>query len=225
MPVLKIDDPRAEQALAELKRKLQQTPKGQSLIAAVQQREQKCARRERAAVAEPLRATVVTMADDPTQRAQLAYDQGADGRDEREESEWFRALPRKEQERLRGQWADERCRFTDGWARFRVRMVRAMSGGALVMGILGVLQSLLLGGFELVPAMAFAGACAGGFAELFRGDRFVYALCGGLAWVCVMGPVVLRQPFALPGLTMAAYGLGAIGMEGEMRRSGGFKDR
>jgi hypothetical protein len=73
--------------------------------------------------------------------------------------------------------------------------------------------------------MLLAGAIAGAIAELCRGDRFVYALCGGLAWACVMGPVLFVQPFVMPGVMLAAYGMGAMGMEGEMRRSGGFADR
>ena len=224
-PASPVPDPAAEAALAALQHKLRTAKPATSLLAIAGQAAHKAARKQRARANPSLQATVATIADDPTARPQIAYDPGADGRDEREESDWYRALPQKEQERLQRQWAEERGRFRDGGAKFRARMQRAAIGGACVMGLLGICQSLLLGGFGLVPVMAVAGAIAAMVAEVCRGDRFVYSLLGALAWVCVMGPVVLQIPFAMPGLLMAAYGMGAIGMEGEMRRSGGFRDR
>ncbi|MGB3968786.1 MAG: hypothetical protein WBO45_18780 [Planctomycetota bacterium] len=217
-------DPAAQRLLADLQARLAKATPATNWLAEARRREDKERRQLRAAGAPELAATAVT-GSDPTATPVVHYDRGPDGRDGREDSDWFRALPAAEQQRLHAVWATERGRFTNQGALFAVRMRRALAHGALVMGALGVLQSLLLGGFGLVPAMAFAGAVAAAGAELCRGDRFVYALAGGLAWVVVMGPLVPGNPFVLYGLLMAAYGMGAIGMEGEMRRSGGFPDR
>jgi hypothetical protein len=215
--------PAALAAFTALQQKLALRPASRSLVAAVMQDQSKRARRQRA-IANPDCAATLVQLDVPAPTPEVVYRAGPDGRDEREDSDWFVGLPAPEQARLRTQWQRERLRFAKTGRLWWLRLRRAACHGALVLGGLGILQSLLLGGFQLVPAMALAGAVAAGVAMAVRGDRFVYALLGGLAWVIVMGPVVLVQPFAMPGLLLAAYGMGAVGMEGEMRRSGGFRD-
>src|SRR5688572_8969043 len=105
-------DPAAERALAALKAKIERSGPAKSLIADVQHRAQKCARKQRATtatVAAPLQATLAKIADDPTTRPELAYDRGAAGRDAREESDWYRALPVAEQDRLHAAWSGQRA--------------------------------------------------------------------------------------------------------------------
>lgn len=215
--------PEQERLLAQLRAKVAGSPAAANLLTAARKRQEK-AERKRRAVADPTLAATVVTGSDPFAIPVVEYAAGADGRDEREESEWFAKLPAKEQDRLRREWTAERCRFADSGQQCRRRLRRVTWQGALVMGALAVAQSLLLGGFGLVPVMTLAGAIAALLAELARGDRFVYAVAGGLAWVVVMGPVILTQPLAMPGLLMAAYGMAAVGMEGEMRKSGGFKE-
>jgi len=74
-------------------------------------------------------------------------------------------------------------------------------------------------GFLLILPLALAA----GVAELCRGGRFIYAAAGGLAFAAVMGPTVFIQPLSLTSLLLASYGMASIGMDGEMRRSGGFE--
>lgn len=215
--------PEQERLLAQLRAKVAGNPAAANLLTAARKRQEK-AERKRRAVADPALAATLVTGSDPFAVPVVEYAAGAEGRDEREESEWFLQLPAKEQERLRREWTAERCRFADSGQQCRRRLLRVAWQGALVMGGLAVAQSLLLGGFGLVPVMTLAGAIAALLAELGRGDRFVYAVAGGLAWVVVMGPVILGQPLAMSGLLMAAYGMAAVGMEGEMRKSGGFKE-
>ena len=215
-------DPAAERALQDLQQKLAVSQPAASWVAHSLQKQRRVREKRAREPKTAALAEAVITATGPA--AVVAIDERASNLDARELEPWFKELPAREQERLRQRWWEERERFAHEGQRWQRRMLRALGHGALVMGLLGILQSLLLGNLFLVPTMAAAGAMAAGLAEMFRGDRFVYALCGALGWVLVMGEVVLQQPFAMPGLLMAAYGMGAVGMEGEMRRSGGFRD-
>ncbi len=216
-----VDSAQTERGLAELRAKIAQHEPSASLIATVQRDVLRKERKQRAAKAAELVATVVSVAGPAPV---VVVDEQTCNLDGRELEPWFKDLPAEEQLRLRNQWAQTRLRGTDGWLRLHRRLGRALCHGALVFTFMGLFQALLLGGFGLVPVLAAVGAIAAGLAELARGDRFVYALAGGLGYVVVMGPVVLIQPFALCSLLFAAYGMGAIGMEGEMRRSAGYND-
>ncbi len=220
-PAPKVEDPRAEPALAELKRKLQQTPKGRSLIAAVQQREQKCARRERAAAAEPLRATMVTMADDPTQRPQLAYAVGADGRDEREESEWFRGLPAAEQERLHQSWAGKRAHATDSAMGQRRVANRRMVASLFVFG-----ATIVLGSGAFWHATLGASIVCGIWWRYAAPDRFMDPIRAIVTLFGLQGTAMLVQGASNPSMFMDAVLVVAfaafVGFASEIRRTGGF---
>lgn len=216
-------DPAAERALQRLKAKLQKARASRSLIAEVQRREEKQERRQRAGRAPQLAASgPVVVATPAVASLAVDYAQGHDGRDLREESPWFLDLPKGEQERLHRQWATERVRFSGVAAVRRRHLQRVIAHGALVSFVFAVLQVLLLGGFGYVPILTAAGAAAAGVAQVCRGDRFVFALAGGFAYAAVMLPVFLTNPYALTGVMLAAYGMGTVGMEEEMRRSGGF---
>ena len=134
----------------------------------------------------------------------------------------FANLPPAEQQRLHQQWALERVRF-DGIGMVRRRqLLRVMASGALVSFVFALLQVLLLGGFGYVPLLTAGGAVAAGAAQVCRGGRFAFAAAGGFVHMLIMVPVILTNPYALTGVMLATYGMGAVGMEEEMRRSGGF---
>jgi hypothetical protein len=214
--------PEAAAALAALQAKLHQGQQPRSLVAAVQQREAK--QRRRAVAGKVLAACSTVHADIAPPPLPLQYDQGADGRDPREEEPWFAALPAPERERLHREWAADRTRF-DHVAVDRFRGVRrSMAEGAFVMGMLGVLSSLLLGGFGMVPALAGGGALAAGLAKAVGAGRFGYAWAGGAVYAALMCETFFRVPLAFVGLLMAAYGMGALGASEEMRRTGGFRE-
>jgi len=217
-------DAAAERALQELQARIRKATPSRSLVAEVQRRQARHERQQRAtrapalAACKPVQSTV-QVKDLPLD---LQYDPGADGRDLREEQPWFLALPEAERVRLREQWAAERTRFAAAGQRRLAGIGRAMGGGALVMLLLGLAQALLLGGFDLVPGLVAAGAVAAGVAQACRAGRYGFAVAGGVVYVAVMGPTILFNPYALPGILMAVYGMGLIGMGEEMRRTGGF---
>jgi hypothetical protein len=217
-------DAAAERALQELQARIRKATPSCSLVAEVQRRAARHERRQRAAQApalgscKPVRSTV-QVSDLPLD---LQYDPGADGRDSREEQPWFLALPEAERARLHEQWAAERTRFLGAGRRRLAGIGRAMGGGALVMLLLGLAQALLLGGFCMVPALVAAGAIAAGVAQACRAGRYGFALAGGVAYTALMIPTILGNPYALPSILMAVYGMGLIGMGEEMRRTGGF---
>lgn len=214
--------PEQEQLLAQLKAKIADCPEAASILATERKRRQKEKRKQRAAADPALAASAVVRV--PGAPPEVAIDEAASDVDARELEPWFRELPPAEQERLRGQWHMHRHRYDDAGRHFRRRLGRAVGYGALVFFGMGVLQSLLVGGFGLVPILMVCGAIAAGIAELCGGGRFTYAVAGGVAFVAAMGPTVLFQPFSLVSLLLASYGMGLVGMDGEMRRSGGFRE-
>ena len=96
-------NPRGEQMLRELQERLAKQGSGDSLIAHVQQREQRAAKKQQAAKQsqQELAACVpggpagaAPQQSGPTrQTCQVEYADVADARDEREDSEWFQELP------------------------------------------------------------------------------------------------------------------------------------
>lgn len=214
-------DPEAERMVAAFRRRLAQQPAAGSLIAALQHREQRLHRKQRAAASASLAMTVVRGVASPPS---LAVDEVGSDLDPRELEPWFQELPHAEQERLRRQWFAHRHRHDGDWRAFWRQLRRAIAHGALLFFVMAVLQSLLLGGFALVLQLTLAGAAAAGIAQACRGDRFLYALCGSLAFVVVQGPTVFVQPLSLCSLLLASYGMAAVGMDREMRTSGGFRE-
>jgi hypothetical protein len=87
---------------------------------------------------------------------------------------------------------------------------------------MAVIMVGLAGDFSAVLGMTFAGAVAGAIAHVLGGGRFVYSGCGFAAYVCAMGTTNTSNPFLLYGALLAAFVMGVIGMDGEMRRSAGY---
>jgi len=216
-----MEDPDSEQALRELKVRLTNAAPAKSLIAQVQHREQRQERRRVAAARGEPSLPPAPLAHDIAVAAATAPPVVDADNDARELEPWFRELPAAERERLRAHWWSERHRNDDAGLRARRRLARAIGCGALLFFVLSLPQALL-GGLAVVPALVAAGAMAGGAAHLCGGGRFVYSCAGALAFCTVMGMSVL-SPMGLSCVMLATYGMGIVGMDGEMRRSGGFE--
>lgn len=225
-----VADPAAAAALRRLEQRLASSKPGTSFIAAVQRREDREQRRRTAAQApfaddaKVVHSSFSGPEDVPLPVAFADPDAGADV-DPREREPWFVDLPVPEQERLRAFWWHERHRHDDVGIQLRRRLGRAVAHGALVFFVLGLLQVMLHGGFAVLPTLTAAGALVAGAAELCGGGRFLYAFAGAAAFVVVLGPLVLLQPLGMISLLLSTYTMGLLGMDGEMRRSGGFGGR
>ncbi len=222
-------DPAAERALAELRQKLAVAAPATSLIATVQHRELRSQRKRKAP---PVACAETVVRTTKPADALLAEVQCAEGAkkageppDPREKEAWFRKLPETERERLKARWWLVQHRHDGTGLVLRLRLQRALVYGGLCFFVVSLLQSMLIGGFAYVPIFVAAGALAAGIAEICNGGRIVYAAAGTAAFLAVMGPGVVAQPLSLVGLLIAAYGMGTIGMDGEMRRSGGFPEK
>lgn len=242
-PPIVWDDPAAdaaaERALAALKEKIAAAGPSTSLIAEVQNRRLQRQRREKGKQAAAARAlqrqesdalvppppAFADAVEPPKETPVVDIDTAAAADiDPRETEPWFAELPKKEQERLRTHWWHERHRHDDAGVRARRRIGRAAGHGAALFFAMAVLQSPLVGSFEKVLPLTFAGCLAAALAELAGGGRVRYAVAGTVAFLGVMGATVLAQPFALMSLMLCAYGMATLGMDGEMRKSGGFGD-
>jgi len=225
----------AERALAELKNKLAHSAPAKSLIAEVQHRELREQRKKKNLQAAAVRALThhvanVAPAADPVwpepelEPAVTAEEAAAADIDPREKEPWFLELPKKEQERLRTHWWYERHRHDDEGVKLRRRLCRAVGYGALLCFVVGVLLAPLSGSWLLILRLTAAGALAAGLAQLAGGGRFRYAIAGGLGFTVAVGLVALMQPPTLFGLMLTTYGMATLGMDGEMRKTGGFGD-
>ncbi|MBL8732544.1 MAG: hypothetical protein JNN13_09270 [Planctomycetes bacterium] len=230
-------DPEALRALAALQQRLAAAPPADDFVSAVLQRERRQQQKRRRAMAKVTAAVAAVATEGPA--AVVAPDAAAAipeapavapavaapaapvDVDAREHEPWFLELPEPEQQRLRRTWSAKRQRFGDEGAKRRRRLQRVVVYGLCLFGFLALLQAPLMG-LGLVLPLAGAGALAAGVADLCGGGRFVFSFCGAIAFVAVQGPMVLVQPFGIMSLLIACYGLGTIGMDGEMRRSGGF---
>lgn len=220
----------AERALAALKARIAEAGPSRSLIAEVQHGEQRRAAKrknvERAvARAETQIHREVNRPASTTAEPSLEIDARAADIDPRETEPWFAELPKKEQERLKTHWWYERHRNDGAGTKLRRRIGRAVGYGALLFFVMSLLLVMLLGGFSYVPLLTAAGALAAGVAEVCGGGRIRYGIAGAAAFVLVLGPQVFLQPLAMIALMLLTYAMATLGMDGEMRQSGGFGDR
>ncbi|MEZ6038649.1 MAG: hypothetical protein R3F29_14295 [Planctomycetota bacterium] len=218
--------PEGERAFAELQQRLLAMPPSDSIVAEMQRREQREARRRdgRARAGEQLASTVVAVEQVAEAPAALEFDERNSELDPRELEAWFQELPESERERLRAAWSEERHRYdwTSGAAKKRV--VRGAVYGAGFFFCLGVLMLFLTGALAHVPFYVLAGGAAGAIATLCGGGRFAFAASGALAFAAIEGENLLAVPFMLYGLLLAIAGMSMIGLDGELRRSAGCRD-
>jgi hypothetical protein len=218
----------AERAFQELKQRLQAapTPKQNPVRRAFAH-----ATRKAAATAtfggKPSRAAApVAPADDHTPGT--AGVQYSIDRDPREDEPWFAQLPPDEQQRLRAQWHTQRHRFDNLGAIWWRDVRRATWQGAFVFFVLAVLQAPMRGTFGPIFQLVLAGALAGAIARMLGGGRFVFAGAGAAAHLLIMAPTLglgLLSPLGLITILIASSGLGLLGYDREMKRSGGFSPR
>jgi hypothetical protein len=213
-------DPAAEKALAELKSKLAQAAPATSLIAEAQHREQRVERKQKAAAAPQLAATVV-QGQDPFAVPVVEYAVGLDGRDEREESEWFRALPAKEQERLHREWAAKRLHEVGARAGHRANANRRFVAALVVFA-----ATIVLGTGVYWHATLGAGIVCGLWWRHARPCRFLDPLRAAGCLFAMQSVAMLAHGRASATMFMDSVLLVAfaavVGVDGEIRRSGGF---
>jgi len=145
-------------------------------------------------------------------------------RDRRQDEPWFGRLPAAEQQRLRASWHEKRHRFDHEWRRNCRRLWRATCHGGLLFLVVALVQSVFVGLGPLLP-MAAAGALAGLVGQACGGGRFALGIAGTIAYLVVMGPGLLINPFGLICALLVAHGMGVLGLQREMEQSGGFDAR
>ncbi len=216
-------DPAAERALAELKQRIARQPAATSLIAQAGRDEQRAARRMKAAGDARLAATLAH-ADDAQAQPVVEYDAGTDGRDSREESEWFRALPPAEQERLHTSWAGKRSQAIDSAVGQRTHRNRRFVAAVVVF-----VAAMFLGTGAFWHATIAAGIVCGIWWRHASPDRFLDPLRAlGCLYAMHAIAMVAQQRFVTgpfwDSILVCAFAA-LIGFDGECRRSGGFDAR
>ncbi len=217
-------DEEAERALAALREEIAASGTASSLTAAVQRRIQRGRRRRARADAarEELSEPFVTGATGPAS-PEFAVDDAAD-LDERELDPWFLALPEVEQARLRAAWSSSRHRFDAAGTAARGRAQRAAWQGASAFAVNALLLTLVGSDAWRVLLHAPVGACAGLLGIALGGERFHFMAAGALAFGLLEGACLLSNPFLLYGMLFAISTMGVVGMDREMRASGGERD-
>jgi hypothetical protein len=214
------DEAVAERAIAALKAKIAAAPPAKSLVAEAQHREQRATRKHRAAASSELAALHV-QGEDPTAKPVVEYAADADGRDEREESEWYRALPAKEQERLHGAWAGKREHAASS-----ATGQRRIGNRRFVAALAVFAAALVLGTGAMWHATVGAAIACGFWWRHTRADRFNDPL-RAVGCMFVMHAVAMlahrtpNQVLWMDCIFVVAFAA-LVGFDGEMRRSGGF---
>lgn len=223
-PAEKPVDPRAEQMMRDLQERVAKAGQGDSLIAQVQRRAQRVARKQKAArrVAGQLAATCV-VAEAPKQPEPVFEVAKQSDMDARQLEPWFLELPKDERERLRESWARGRHKFDIAGKAARRRLLRAAGYGTLCFVLTGLLMSFLFMNVMVLVRCALVGPIAGVIAQLLGGERFAYGLIGLLGFVVAMGSGIM-MPFSFYGMLFCISTMAALGMDGEMRRSAGCRD-
>ena len=154
-----------------------------------------------------------------------AFDVGSGSEvDPRELEAWFQELPEAEQARLRAVWARQRHRFDFAGKAARTRLLRAAAFGAAMFVCNGFLMVLLNGDLWRCLLYAPVGAAAGLLGQCMGGLRFHYMAAGALGFSVVEGANVLANPIMLYGLLFAISSMALVGLDREMRMSGGERD-
>lgn len=148
-------------------------------------------------------------------------DRAALDHDPREASDWFRALPETERQRLHKVWAEKRANAARAVANL------AQNGNQrLVAAVVVFVAVLLLGTRVNWHATLGAGIVCGIWWRHARADRFLDPLRAGLCMLVLQGLAMVVNGVPSPQLFLDAPLLVAfsalVGFDGEMRRTGGF---
>ena len=215
-------------ALQALRAKIAGAPSPHSMVAEVMQRERSLQRRaqlrQESIQRRDLAATLV-VGSEPRPAAPpdpvVEYAEGQDGRDEREESEWFLALPDQEQQRLRTAWASKREQGLAAGSVQRRNQHRRFVAALFVFAVVWLLGT----GVHWYATLG-AGIVTGIWWRHAAADRFLDPLraCGVQFVLQGLAMVVTCQPsgtmFLDAPLLVAFAAL--VGFDGEIRRTGGF---
>lgn len=225
------DDPAVLQALAALRAKLHAAPAPQSFVAAMQEREgrEERRRRRRRGAARPApgpagKPMAIVASGDAPDAGVPAVPEGdpvALDHDPREASDWFRALPEAERQRLHRVWAEKRANAARAAANL------AQNGNQRLVACLVVFVAVLLLGTRVNwHATLGAGIVCGIWWRHARADRFLDPMRAGLCMLVLQGVAMVCNGVPAPQLFMDAPLLVAfsalVGFDGEMRRTGGF---
>ena len=217
-----VDDAAAQQLVRALQEKADASGPSESLVAALRRRQ---AREERCRAAEAAAAATAGMAADGGDARLPEFELGAESEvDPRELEPWFLQLPDAERARLRAVWSRQRHRFDGAGEAARTRLLRAAAFGAAMFVCNGLLMVLLTGDLWRCLLYAPVGAAAGLLGQCMGGLRFHYMAAGALGFVVVEGANVLANPIMLYGLLFAISSMALVGLDREMRVSGGERD-
>ncbi|MCB9879572.1 MAG: hypothetical protein H6835_18410 [Planctomycetes bacterium] len=219
--------PEGERAFAELQQRLLAMPPSDSIMAEMQRREQRAARRRdrKGRVDEQLAGTVLAVGEPsaPAPEPALEFDEPRSELDPRELEPWFLELPASERERLRRTWADKRDRLVDN-----LQVQRRLANRRTVAALLCFVATIALGSHALWHATLGAGIVCGIWWRHAPPDRLMDPI---RAAVCMIGMQCLALVVAggiSPTLgfdCVLLVGMSAlVGFDGEIKRSGGFTE-
>ena len=219
---------RGERMLRRLFGRVARSGDSDSIVTTLQRKDERSRRqRELAATCESeLRGQFVRIEprqDEQPEPPELDVDARSD-LDARELEPWFLELPEHEQQRLRKVWADERSRYDWTGKAARTRLVRAAAYSGAMFFVNAVLMTFLTGDLLRVLFYVPVGAVAGVVATLVGGTRFHFMCAGALAFTLLEGANLLANPFMFYGLLLSISTMGLVGLDRELRMSGGHRD-
>jgi hypothetical protein len=213
------DEAAAEQALAELQRRIAAAGPARSLVAAAARRRERGARcqAQAARVREDLQAMVVT-GSPPAPRFEI--DAERSDLDPRELEPWFRELPSGEQQRLHDVWAQARVAAAGtGRASRRAGRDRAIAA------VVGFALIAWLGASRPRWVFVLAALLGGSWLAVSRPSRSLDAVRMMLTLAAAFGAAALLGVSCLVvwlDVVLAIVVGALVGFDGEARRSGGF---
>lgn len=211
-------DPRAEEMLRELQDRIAAAGPSTSLVSSCHRR---AAREQRAQRRGDELRQAFAVGSEPCDPPALVYDDGPDGRDEREESDWFRGLPEQEQQRLHAAWAHRR-----GLVTCNQEAQRRNGNRRMVAAWVTFVATVLLGSGMLWLATLGGGVLCGLWWRRSAPDRFVDPLRALGCLFAAQALAMIVHDAANPALFMDAVFVIAlsalVGFDGEIRRTGGF---
>ena len=222
VPAAPVVDPVAAAALLALQQQLAASQPGSSWVAQSLQRERR-AQHKRASVGKTaeLAATLVQAAPPTAPVPEIEYAPGADGRDPREEQDWFVALPAAERDRLHAAWAQKRQQEVSATV-----VQRRNRNRRFFASIACFAMTLVLGTGALWHATAGAAIVCGIWWRHAGADRFLdpvraLACFGGLQCLAMVVAQRVNQQLFMDAILLTSFAA-IVGFEGEIRRSGGF---
>lgn len=217
--------PEGERAFAELQQRLLAMPPSDSIVAEMQRREQREARRRdgRARAGEQLAATVVAVDEVVEPAPELEFDEGHSEVDPRELEPWFQGLPETERERLRETWAAKRDRFAD-----QKQVQRRVANRRTVAALLCFAAVFVLGSHAMWHVTFGAGIVCGIWWRHAPPDRMMDPIRAAVCMIGLQCVALLAFGAISPTLgfdCVLLVGMTAlVGFDGEIKRSGGFSE-